>query len=248
MFICIAGKNKCAIEVVKFLINSNFNRKKILILPNNNDSGQDKWQPSLKKYARKKNIKIINLKELYPIEDLFFFSLEYEKIIKINKFKSNNLFNFHFSLLPRYRGCHTNYYQIFNGEKFSGITLHKIDSGIDSGDIIDQIQFKIPINYTAYDNYLKLMNYSVILFKKNLNKILNNRYKLRKQNLNRGTYFSRKTVNYQKILKIKMKKHSLSVHNKIRSLIFPAFQYPIVNGVKIKKSIYKNKKIYLKKL
>ena len=96
MFICIAGKNKCAIEVVKFLINSNFNRKKILILPNNNDSGQDKWQPSLKKYARKKNIKIINLKELYPIEDLFFFSLEYEKIIKINKFKIIYNYNFYF--------------------------------------------------------------------------------------------------------------------------------------------------------
>ena len=35
------------------------------------------------------------------------------------------------------------------------------------------------------------------------------------------------------------------MHNKIRSLIFPAYQLPEVNGVKIVKSIYKNKKVNL---
>ena len=42
-----------------------------------------------------------------------------------------------------------------------------------------------------------------------------------------------------------MKKNSLKMHNKIRSLIFPAYQFPVVNGVQITKSIYKNKKVYL---
>ena len=148
-------------------------------------------------------------------------------------------------MLPKYRGCHTNFFQIFNGEKFSGVTIHKIDKGIDSGDIIDQIKFKIKINDTAYDNYLRLMKFSTILFKKNLFRILKNNYKLKKQKLNNGSYYNRQSVHYKKICKFKLKSFNLDKHNKIRSLIFPAYQYPIVNGVKIAKSIYKNRKIYL---
>jgi len=132
-----------------------------------------------------------------------------------------------------------------NGEKYSGVTLHKINSGIDSGDIINQLKFKININDTAYDNYIRLMKYSVILFKKNIKKIIVEKYKFKKQNLKLGSYFSRKSVNYRKIKKINFINNSLKTHNKIRSLIFPAFQLPIVNGMKVKKSVYKNNKIYL---
>ena len=34
----------------------------------------------------------------------------------------------------------------------------------------------------------------------------------------------------------------LDTHNKLRALIFPAFQYPIVNGKEVKRSLYKNGK------
>ena len=68
---------------------------------------------------------------------------------------------------------------------------------------------------------------------------------MRKQNLSKGSYYSRKSVNYNKIRKIKLNKYSIEIHNKIRALIFPPYQLPVVNGFKIKKSIYKNKKVYL---
>lgn len=245
MYICIAGKNECAVNALKYLLLRKFKKNNILVLPNNNDKGTDSWQPSLKKFAKKNNIKIIKIKNLYSLKRLIFFSLEYDKIINIKNFKSKNLFNFHFSLLPKYRGCHTNFLQILKGEKFSGVTLHKIDNGIDTGPIIDQIKFKIKINDTAYDNYKKLMNYSIKLFKKNLKRIVSHKYGLKKQILSNGSYFSRASVNYKKEIKINIKKNSLKNHNKIRSLIFPAYQYPFVNGVKVIKSIYKNKKIYL---
>ena len=247
MFICVAGKNKCAVDAIKLLLNSKIKKKSLLVLPNNNDHGKDGWQPSLKKYAKKNDIKVTKLEKLYSLKHLFFFSLEYDKIININKFRSTNLFNFHFSLLPKYRGCHTNFLQIYNGEKFSGVTLHKIDKGIDTGDIIDQIKFKVKINDTAFDNYKKLMKFAIKLFKKNLSKILNNKYRLKKQLLSNGSYYNKASVNYKKRLKINMKNFSIKTHNKIRSLIFPAYQYPYVNGVKIAKSIYRNKKIYLTK-
>ena len=180
--ICIAGKNECAINCLDYLI-KRFKNYKILALPNKSDKGIDNWQKSFKKFALKKNIPITNLRNLYSIKNLYFFSLEYEKILRIEKFNSKRLFNFHFSLLPKYRGCHTNYFQILNGEKYSGVTLHKINKGIDTGKIIDRIKFNVAINDTAYENYLKLMKKSVILFKKNLNKILNNNYSSKKQKL-----------------------------------------------------------------
>ena len=86
--------------------------------------------------------------------------------------------------MPKYRGCHTNFYQILNGEKYSGVSLHKIDKGIDTGDIIDQVKFKVRLNDTAYDNYKLLMKYSHILFKKNLIKILKKRELIKKIKVN----------------------------------------------------------------
>ena len=245
MYICIAGKNKCAIDALKFILPLNKKKIKILALPNHNDKGRDGWQPSFKKFAIENRIRIVKIKELYSIKELFFFSLEYLKIIKVEKFKTNNLFNFHFSLLPKYRGCHTNFFQIYNGEKYSGVTIHKIDRGIDTGDIIDQMKFKIRINDTAQENYLKLMAFAITLFKKNLHNILNSKYKLKKQVLSTGSYYSRGSVNYKKMIKITLKKSSMKIHNKIRSLIFPAYQLPKVNGVQVQKSVYKNNKIYL---
>ena len=91
------------------------------------------------------------------------------------------------------------------------------------------------------------MKFSTKLFKKNLKKIINNKYNLRKQILSNGLYFNRKSVNYKNKLNIVMNKSSLKNHNRIRSLIFPIYQLPLVNGVKVLKSVYRNKKIYLTK-
>ena len=110
MYICIAGKNQCSIDFVRF-VSKKVDKHKILILPNNTDDGKDNWQPSLKSFAKHNKFKITNIKNLYKIKDLVFISIEYEKIIKPQLFKSKKLFNFHFSLLPKYRGCHTNFYK-----------------------------------------------------------------------------------------------------------------------------------------
>ena len=58
---CVAGKNKCSIDFVNF-ISSLVPKKNILILPNKKDKGKDNWQPSLKKYAKIKKYKLINIK------------------------------------------------------------------------------------------------------------------------------------------------------------------------------------------
>ena len=102
MYICIAGKNRCAVDAIKILLSNKFKKSKILVLPNYNDKGIDDWQPSLKKFARRNKFKVVAINKLYGINELLLFSLEYEKIIDVDKFKSKKLFNLHFSLLPKY--------------------------------------------------------------------------------------------------------------------------------------------------
>ena len=68
MFICIAGKNECAINAAKILIKSKFKKKQIIILPNKSDNGFDNWQPSLKKFARLNKFKIASIDDLYKIK------------------------------------------------------------------------------------------------------------------------------------------------------------------------------------
>ncbi len=230
--ICVAGMNKCSIDFLKF-ISLKISKKNIFVLPSKRDKGIDGWQPSLKKYAKKNKYKIVSINELYKIKNLIFISIEYDLLIDIKKFLSKELFNFHFSLLPKYRGCHTNFFQIFYGEKISGVTLHKIDKGIDTGPIIASIKFKISKNTNAFKNYHKLMSYSLKLLKKNFNSILNKKYKIKKQKLKNGSYFSKLSVNYQKMKYFKLKKITRKHFNQIKAFIFPPMQLPFLNNKKI---------------
>ncbi len=73
MKICIAGKNECAINAIKILKKFNIKKRDILVLPNVTDKGKDLWQSSLKRFAIKNKLKIVNLKYLYKIKKLIFF-------------------------------------------------------------------------------------------------------------------------------------------------------------------------------
>lgn len=46
--------------------------------------------------------------------------------------------NLHSSLLPKYRGVHPVSWALIDGETETGVTLHRIDAGIDTGPILNQ--------------------------------------------------------------------------------------------------------------
>ena len=66
----------------------------------------------------------------------------------INSFKGKIL-NIHPSLLPKYKGLNTHQRAIDNNEKYSGCTVHYVNSKLDSGKIILQKKVKIIKNETA---------------------------------------------------------------------------------------------------
>mgnify|MGYP003425002010 CR=1 FL=1 len=127
MIVCIAGKNNIAVEILIYLVQIGIKKENIYIISNKTDDGKDNWQRSLLKKANKMGIKIRNLEDVYSIENLLFLSLEFDKIVNPNKFKSNKLFNIHFSLLPKYKGMFTSIMPILNNEMLSHhfvLTLH----------------------------------------------------------------------------------------------------------------------------
>jgi len=54
--------------------------------------------------------------------------------------------NLHPSLLPKYRGGNPYFHQIVNNESSSGVTIHFMDEGFDTGDIV--VQKVVPMNET----------------------------------------------------------------------------------------------------
>ncbi len=61
----------------------------------------------------------------------------------------------HASLLPKYAGGAPLVWAIIEGEKETGITLFKMDSGVDDGDIIEQRNFPIASTDTIKEVYDK---------------------------------------------------------------------------------------------
>ena len=59
--------------------------------------------------------------------------------------------NLHPSLLPAYRGAHPHFWAIYNGEKMSGISAHKMVEKIDKGEVLAQVQ--IPIDGVYYSEF-----------------------------------------------------------------------------------------------
>ena len=54
--------------------------------------------------------------------------------------------NVHASLLPKYRGAAPVQYSILSGDDVTGVTIMKMDAGMDTGDILTQVEVPIDIN------------------------------------------------------------------------------------------------------
>lgn len=246
MRICIAGKNQIAINAVKYLIHKlGFSESEVLICINKTDNGINSWQPSLRLFAENNRMSIVTLDDIYNIDDLVFFSLEFDRIINPEKFITKKLFNIHFSLLPAYKGMYTSVFPLLDGEKYSGVSLHKIDEGIDTGDIIAQKKFKINIHDTCRDLYFNYLKHGEKLFTDNVANILNEQIYYSPQNYLGASYYSKNSIDFSNIT-IDLNKTSFQIHNQIRAFIFPEYQLPEISGRKIIKSYLTNEKIKIK--
>jgi methionyl-tRNA formyltransferase len=67
--------------------------------------------------------------------------------------------NLHPSFLPKYRGPSPEFWQYYNVDLKSGVTVHYIDSGVDTGDIIEQEVVDLPLGIKSKDRDDILIGY-----------------------------------------------------------------------------------------
>ncbi|PJB69214.1 MAG: formyl transferase [Alphaproteobacteria bacterium CG_4_9_14_3_um_filter_47_13] len=82
-------------------------------------------------------------------------SMSFNRILKedIIKATPKGFINCHAGALPFYRGRNPLNWVLINGEKEFGVTVHYVDAGIDTGDIL--VQNKVPV--TREDHYATLL-------------------------------------------------------------------------------------------
>ena len=97
------------------------------------------------------------------------------KILSKNFIKSFNgkILNIHPSLLPKYKGLNTHQRAISNNEKYSGCTVHLVNSQLDSGKIITQKKVRISKGETAKSLAKKILIQEHRLYPKAIRKVLN---------------------------------------------------------------------------
>ena len=76
-----------------------------------------------------------------------------KEILELSRY---GCFNVHASLLPKYRGAAPIQWAIINGEKETGVTIIKMDTGIDTGDMIKKAVVLIDKKETGESLFQKL--------------------------------------------------------------------------------------------
>lgn len=231
MRICIGGKNNIAVDVCKY-IQDYYPEIEIYAIPTKGDDGIDGFQRSFKKFAEENGVEIVSLNDVYEWEDLIFLSTEFDRIIRPGRFKSKELFNIHFSKLPKYKGCHTAAMPILYGEKFTGVTFHLMETGIDTGDIIDQRDLIIERNDTCGSLYLKLIKLGTEVVFANFENVINHGYKVYPQPVDDSTYYSRTDIDYTNNT-IDCNRTALQIDRQIRAFSFRAYQFSKYNETQI---------------
>ena len=90
----------------------------------------------------------------------------------IKKF-NGKIINIHPSLLPKYKGLNTHKRALINKEKYSGCTVHFVNSKLDSGKIILQKRVRISKNETEKSLAKKILVHEHKLYPKAISKIFN---------------------------------------------------------------------------
>mgnify|MGYP001474018755 FL=1 len=90
----------------------------------------------------------------------------------IKKFKGK-IVNIHPSLLPKYKGLNTHARVLNNKEKYSGCTVHFVNSKLDSGKIILQKKIKVLKNDTAKTLQKRILKEEHKIYPKALQMIIN---------------------------------------------------------------------------
>lgn len=149
---------------------------------------------SLLKKKYKKRFTFTKLSKIKKNTFDYLFSVINDKVIPLEILNnvSKLSLNFHDGPLPRYAGLYSSTWAILNNERYHGVCWHKIEKGIDTGDILQKSKYKLNRNDTALDVDIRGVFLGINLFSKIISKLEKKKLNGRKQNLKKRTYYGRK--------------------------------------------------------
>ena len=173
----------------------------------------------IKKIYFSKNINT-NYKFLQDFKNNIFISAGFSTIFSKNITKIPNYFlNLHAGKLPKYRGGSPLNWQIINNEKYYGISIIQIKSGIDTGHIYGEKKIKLKLNDNISSVHKKVnLEFPKLLYKV-LEIIKKKKIKFLKQNNRKAIYWHQRS-DLDGYIDFKNKK-AIEVYNFIRALSYP---------------------------
>ena len=248
MNILFAGSPYSSAKILDSLFNeSNINIKAVITQPDKRGKrGKKLIESAVSKKARSLNIrtfKPFDLKnkdlkdELSSLEIEFLIVIAYGKLIPdwLLNLPTISPINVHFSILPKYRGASPIQSAILNGDVKSGISIIKINSELDSGNIYSIFEEEIKDK----DDKISLEKKLTELCNKNLFNVLD---KIKSKKLNASSQDHSKATYCKKVLKqdsnINFHEESTNIVNKFKAYV----EWPGINFT------YKNKVIKIHKI
>ena len=201
----------------------------VAVFTHDTDPHEKQWFESAESLARQNNIPVYKPKSLKSKEweDLakelkpdLILSLYYRNFIPPSIFKLAKLgaYNMHGSYLPAYRGRAPLNWSIINGEDHCGVTLHVLEEGFDTGDMLDRQRVEIaPDEYVA-DVTPRITKAAVEVLGRSLESLLSGNPKLEKQDLSKVSYFGKRTPGMGRI---DFSKSAREVFNLVRAVSRP---------------------------
>ena len=231
---------------LKIINDSRFEIKFIIPRFNSNDK-------TLLNFSQKYKIDYIELNDVNSETSLkklanyscdIFVSMSFNQIFrqKIINLTPTGIINCHAGKLPLYRGRNILNWVLINDEKEFGITVHFIDEGIDTGDVIYQKTFSI----SDSDNYNSLLKIAHIecakILHKSLIKIVNDNYsRINQDSINPNGFYCGIRGKGDEIINWNNK--SRVIFNFIRALVNPG---PVAKTFHKKNEIIINNSKFLK--
>ena len=228
----LCGKNDAAVAALEFLVERG---GEVWAIPNRTDPGEDGWQRSLLRSARRLGVHVeqprnINAPEfaakLAGFRPHALISIQYDRILKGTVLDAGfPCVNLHFSLLPRHRGVAPVAWALLEGDDEAGVTLHHMVEGIDTGNVITQRSFRLEGGETARDLYDRLTILAQDLFV--------DVFPFTPDDLDRGRVQPSETACYHhagefdfSLRRTEWSRPARELHRWLRAMIFPPLQHP----------------------
>ncbi len=198
--------------------------------------------PPVKEYAISQGIEVYQPRKVREAECVEFIRERQPEIIVVAAFgqilpkelldlPKYGCINVHVSLLPKYRGAAPIQWAVINGDKVSGVTIMRMDVGLDTGDIIETAETEISPEETGGSLFHKLEKLGAKLLVETMEKIENGTARYTKQEESQASHVG---MIDKSMGDIDWKKSAVEIENLIRGLNPWPSAYTRLNGKTLK--------------